>query len=169
MTSKSRTSRLTKLFCQLKSRIMATKVKFLEIRATEGFIDELNRLADESGTTRAEVIDRAIGLYATALNAFEEGKDIKFVDVKDDLSPLAQKVVNAAVEVTGYGKETWLLKARIAASLEAAADEVAPENYSGCTGDTDWDLGMESRNDCIRDALLAIVDELRGDTTTETP
>ena len=168
MTSKFRTSRLTKLFCQLKSQIMATKVKCLEIRADEGFIDELDRLANASGISKSAVIDRAVGLYAHALKKAQEGKDIKFVDVGEDLSPSTQKVVNAAVEVTGYGKETWLLKARIAAALEAAADVAVPENYSGCTGDIDWDLGMESRNECIRDALLDIVDELRGTTTTTT-
>jgi hypothetical protein len=58
---------------------MATKTKRLEIRAEEGFINELNRLAEASGTTRAEVIDRAIGLYATALHEVEQGKTLKFV------------------------------------------------------------------------------------------
>lgn len=58
---------------------MATKTKRLEIRAEEGFINELNRLAEASGTTRAEVIDRAIGLYATALREVEQGKTLKFV------------------------------------------------------------------------------------------
>ena len=58
---------------------MAIKTKRLEIRAEEGFINELNRLAEASGTTRAEVIDRAIGLYATALQEIEQGKTIKFV------------------------------------------------------------------------------------------
>ena len=55
------------------------KTKRLEIRAEEGFINELNRLAEASGTTRAEVIDRAIGLYATALHEVEQGKTLKFV------------------------------------------------------------------------------------------
>jgi hypothetical protein len=58
---------------------MGTKTKRLEIRAEEGFINELNRLAEASGTTRAEVIDRAIGLYATALHEVEQGKTLKFV------------------------------------------------------------------------------------------
>ena len=51
----------------------------LQIRAEEGFIEELNRLAEASDTTRAEVIDRAIRLYATALEAIEQGKTIQFV------------------------------------------------------------------------------------------
>lgn len=58
---------------------MATKSKRLEIRAEQGFIDELNRLAKASGTTRAEVISRAISLYATALREVERGKVLKFV------------------------------------------------------------------------------------------
>lgn len=58
---------------------MATKTQRLEIRAEQGFINELNRLAEASGTTRAEVIDRAIGLYATALREIEQGKTLKFV------------------------------------------------------------------------------------------
>lgn len=56
-----------------------SKIKTLEIRAEEGFIEELDRLAEASGTTRAEVIDRAIRLYATALEAIEQGKTIQFV------------------------------------------------------------------------------------------
>jgi predicted transcriptional regulator len=56
-----------------------SKIKTLEIRAEEGFINELNRLAEASDTTRAEVIDRAIRLYATALEAIEQGKTIQFV------------------------------------------------------------------------------------------
>jgi len=58
---------------------MATKTKRLEIRAEASFLDELNRLAEASGTTRAEVIDRAVGLYAKALAEIEQGKIIKFV------------------------------------------------------------------------------------------
>lgn len=41
-----------------------------------------------------------------------------------DFSPAAQAVINAAVAVTEYGKETPLLCARIAAALRAAADHL---------------------------------------------
>jgi hypothetical protein len=51
----------------------------VSFRAEEGFIEELNRLAEASGTTRLEVIDRAIRLYATALEATEQGKTIKIL------------------------------------------------------------------------------------------
>jgi hypothetical protein len=70
---------------------MATKTKRLEIRAEEGFINELNRLAEASGTTRAEVIDRAIGLYATALQEIEQGKTIKFVFPESTSPGIAQQ------------------------------------------------------------------------------
>jgi len=64
-----------------------SKIKTLEIRAEEGFIEELNRLAEASGTTRAEVIDRAIRLYATALEAIEQGKTIQFVTQPPEENP----------------------------------------------------------------------------------
>jgi len=86
-----------------------------------------------------------------------------------DLSP-AQKILAALsrrYELCGYFDDDWAQYC-LAAALEAVADQVAPENYSGCTGDTDWDLGMESRNECIRDELFAIAAELRGTTPTET-
>lgn len=40
-----------------------------------------------------------------------------------ELSPETQKIVNAAVDVTGYGKETPLLKLRIAAALRVVAEQ----------------------------------------------
>jgi hypothetical protein len=55
------------------------KTKTLVMCAEEGFVKELNRLAEASGTTKAEVIDRAIGLYAKALHEAEQGKAIQFV------------------------------------------------------------------------------------------
>ncbi|NBT53007.1 MAG: hypothetical protein EBT12_15915 [Marivivens sp.] len=68
---------------------MATKTKRLEIRAAEGFINELDRLADESGISRSAVIDRAVGLYAKALSEIEEGRKIKFVDANIAAEPVA--------------------------------------------------------------------------------
>jgi len=52
----------------------------LELKVEKGFITRLNRLAEASGTTRAAVIDMAIGLYETALHEIENGKTIKFVE-----------------------------------------------------------------------------------------
>jgi hypothetical protein len=78
-----------------------------------------------------------------------------------DLPPAAQAIVNAAVEAGGgYGRATPTLHARLAAALRAAADQVAPEVYFAYTGNGDWDHGMEARNDTIREAILAIADEL---------
>lgn len=48
-----------------------------------------------------------------------------------ELSPETQKIVNAAVDVTGYGKETPLLKLRIAAALRAAALAVYEKHRYG--------------------------------------
>jgi hypothetical protein len=50
----------------------------------------------------------------------------------------------------------------IAAALRAAADQVAPGVYFAYTGNGDWDHGMEARNDTIREAILAIADELEA-------
>jgi hypothetical protein len=90
-----------------------------------------------------------------------------------DLSPTAQAVVNAAVEVTGYGKETWLLKARVAAALEAAADQVVPEeedlNPVDAWSVEDWNHMNITRyqREETRRQLLAIAAELRPTTTQE--
>ena len=43
------------------------------------------------------------------------------------LSPAAQAVLNAAEAVSEYGKATPLMKARLAAALKAAADQVVLE------------------------------------------
>ena len=83
-----------------------------------------------------------------------------------ELSPAPQAVLDA-YDNSPFDEDCGD-RVAIAAALEAVVDQVAPENYSGCTGDTDWDLGMESRNECIRDELFAIAAELRGTTPTET-
>lgn len=57
---------------------MATKTVRLEIRAKETFLRKLEELATASGTSKADVIDRAVGLYAHALEQAQEGKDIYF-------------------------------------------------------------------------------------------
>ncbi len=47
-----------------------------------------------------------------------------------------------------------------AAALRAAVDQVAPDDYESFTGHYDWDSGLETRNNSIREALLCIADEL---------
>jgi len=73
------------------------------------------------------------------------------------LSPAAQSVVNAAVEAGGgYGKATPVLHARLAAALEAAADQVVPETT------TPWNSTLTpliSTKD-VRSKILAIASEL---------
>ena len=76
----------------------------------------------------------------------------------EPLSPAAQAVLNAAEAVSEYGKATPLMKARLAAALRAAADQVAPSD------------AMEPRNhipmalECqrIRSEILAIAAELEA-------
>jgi hypothetical protein len=50
----------------------------------------------------------------------------------------------------------------LAAALRAVADQVAPAVYFAYTGNGDWDHGMEAKNDEIREAILAIADELEA-------
>ncbi len=57
---------------------MATKTKRFEIRAEESFLEKLQELATASGTSKADVIDHAVGLYAHALEQAMEGKEMYF-------------------------------------------------------------------------------------------
>jgi hypothetical protein len=59
----------------------------IEIKAEEGFLTRLEGLAEESKCTKAEIIDRAVGLYEAALGNAKQGKEIKFAyPVNDSLS-----------------------------------------------------------------------------------
>ena len=53
--------------------------KRFELRVKVSFVKKLERLATASCCSKAEVIDRAIGLYAEALKQAENGMDIHFV------------------------------------------------------------------------------------------
>ena len=79
-----------------------------------------------------------------------------------DHLPAAQAVVNAAVNVTGYDKETQLLKDRLVAALEALVDQVAPEDYNCAVDDRGWVYGAKYRNTQIRWQILAIAADLSG-------
>jgi hypothetical protein len=74
-----------------------------------------------------------------------------------DLSPVAQAVLDAVREICPAPADEIA-----AAALRAAADQVAPEDYSSYTAHRDWDQGMEARNDAIREAILAIAAELEA-------
>lgn len=58
---------------------MATKTKRLEIRAEDSFIQTLERLAREGGTTKAGVIDAAVHLLEEALEENKKGKVISYI------------------------------------------------------------------------------------------
>ena len=70
-----------------------------------------------------------------------------------DLSPEAQRLVNAYEETTDK-------YAALASVLLSVVNDVAPENYASFAGHIEYDQGLEARNDSIRDAILALVDEL---------
>lgn len=72
-----------------------------------------------------------------------------------DLSLQAQAVLDAS-----HFPQKW--EHAIAAAIRAAADQAAPSNYESFTGHAEWDQGMETRTDAIRESLLALADELDG-------
>jgi predicted transcriptional regulator len=56
---------------------MSKKSERLEFRADPEFIDKIQRLADEDGVTRAEIVRRAIGLYSYAASLAQQGLVLK--------------------------------------------------------------------------------------------
>lgn len=75
------------------------------------------------------------------------------------LSPAAQAVLNAAEAVSEYGKATPLMKARLAAALQAAAEQLVVTDGE-CPGVTLWEKGFRAGAGGAHDALLAIAAEL---------
>ena len=72
------------------------------------------------------------------------------------LSPAAQAVLNAAEAVSEYGKATPLMKARLAAALRAAADQVVP------VPKLPYDSCCDVSASAIRADFLAIAAELEA-------
>jgi len=64
----------------------------LEIRATNEFIERLDVLAKESGTSKAEIIDRAVGLYEEALREAKAGKTIQYIEDSQPPSNAPQRI-----------------------------------------------------------------------------
>ena len=62
-----------------KTGALMAKTERLEIRAEDKFISSLEQLAQASGTSKADIIHRAVGLYAQALKEAEVGNVIQFV------------------------------------------------------------------------------------------
>ena len=86
-----------------------------------------------------------------------------------ELSPIAQEIINAAVEAGGgYGQATPVLYARVAAALQAVADRVVPEeedlNPLDAWSVEDWNHMNITRyqREETRRQLLAIAAEMRG-------
>ena len=90
-----------------------------------------------------------------------------------ELSPQAQAVWDAAYHTPAGCSYEY----ELAAALEAAADQVVPEQVEPPCGETEpWPQGYQLMSDAqwekcqqLRSELLAIAAELRGTTTTETP
>ena len=77
------------------------------------------------------------------------------------LSPAAQAVLNAAEAVSEYGKATPLMKARLAAALRAAADQVVPVRaWHESDNDAAWQRHQMSV--IINRRILAIAAELKA-------
>jgi hypothetical protein len=76
-----------------------------------------------------------------------------------ELSPAAQAVLNTAYRRMDENPHKEV-EATLAAALRAAADQVTPEGYSCYNNNREHDFGMATRNDEIREAILAIATEL---------
>lgn len=70
------------------------KTKRLEIRAEESFVKKLEELAKASGTSKADIIGRAVGLYARAWEEAEHGRSISFV-VAEEAEAKTQELLPA--------------------------------------------------------------------------
>jgi hypothetical protein len=81
------------------------------------------------------------------------------------LSPTAQAVMIAATNGNFNVVNDPVYRQCIAAALRATANQVAPDDYASFTGHIEWDQGMETRSDSIREAIFAIADELDGTNT----
>ena len=79
-----------------------------------------------------------------------------------DLSTAALAVMTAGTMGNHNVINDPVYRQCIAAALRVVADRVTPEDYSSYTGHSEWDGAMETRNDAIREAILAIAAELEG-------
>ena len=74
-----------------------------------------------------------------------------------NLSTQSQSIIDAADEVFSHG---GTIREGFAAALRVLADNVAPEDYAPYSGYREWDGGLETRNESIREAILDIATEL---------
>ena len=76
-----------------------------------------------------------------------------------NLSTQTQAIIDAADEVFSHG---GTIREGFAAALRVLADNVAPENYTYFSGNSEWDEALETRNEGIREAILDIATELEA-------
>jgi hypothetical protein len=68
------------------------KTERLALRVSDAFLEGLDELADAEGLNRAEVVRRAVALYAFARKESEEGRRMGFF-VEEDGEPRIKEVV----------------------------------------------------------------------------
>ena len=86
-----------------------------------------------------------------------------------DLSP-AQKalaVFNERYELCGPFNDDWAEQC-LAVALEAVADQVVPKKWPTIEDYNEYEQGVAAAHIKCRNQLLAIANELRGDTTATT-
>jgi hypothetical protein len=65
---------------------MATNTERLELRAEKAFIDSVEELAAISHTSKAEIIRRAVNLYAYAVEEAKKGNTLISQPISEPLS-----------------------------------------------------------------------------------
>jgi hypothetical protein len=80
-----------------------------------------------------------------------------------ELSPTAEAILEAFANRNLCGRDGDSEHSyALAAALRVVANSVAPEDFVSFTGYTDWDQGLETRNDAIRESLLELITELEN-------
>ena len=83
-----------------------------------------------------------------------------------ELSPQAQEVFWAFNRAASGKPDDWHYLPAIAAALEAAVDQVVPKEWPTIEDYNEYDQGVAAAHIKCRNQLLAIANELRGDTTS---
>lgn len=68
----------------LSTRVAETATERFELRVTRKFLEALDHLSDSEGLSRADIVRRAVGLYARARMEAESGRMVAFATLRDD-------------------------------------------------------------------------------------
>lgn len=66
--------------------------KRIELRANQSFVDAIDLLANDEGLTRADIIRRAVGLYARARIEQKKGRHLAFAELEGSQLSVKQLV-----------------------------------------------------------------------------